>query len=406
MRLALHVVAAVALELLAVGYASRVVVNEEGMICPDDVTENCYPELFVPEEDWKPIKEGQIIPPGLQVRLSLNSDEREAKFVDNHKEKKVSGNANQGESYRRPVKQALAVVESETPLAKGIQYIQQQFKNGKIPRKLSYGEIMDHLTTLEEASSEIESGVAISKALQSLLHLTGLYDNDNVRSFGLTFRQLNKVKEMSYKILASAFRNNQEAQSELMHHITDQAGFLKRLVHHDDNSVVSKSRFGLLGSLLNNANFDAAYIEGGIERDLLKQYDVNTDSGVKSRILTILEDRQMEKREYVENEGIDLSGLPAEERYAKLLESQLIKSTLIGDTVTKELLNVLKAMKLRKNSVFRPSGPFLDWLSLEIEKAKGSPHKRDNNSQDIEELILLRHEVFGNRLGSRKDFDL
>lgn len=401
-----HILAILLIQLISITGVANADVTGDELICPDDIIENCYPKLFVPSDDWKPVRPGQIIPPGLQVRLSLDDDNREAKYVDNYHEKKASDGDKRSVNYKEPKKHALAIVDSETPLAKGVQYIQDLFKNGRIPRKIVYGETLDHLTTLEEASSDMESGVLISKALQSLLHLTGLYDDDNSRSFGLTFRQLNSIKDLSYRTLASSFRNNDEAQQELIEHVTDQVNFLKRLVNHDDNGIVSKSRLGLMSSILNNNNFDAAFIKGGIEKELLKLYGISTDFGVKNRILLILEDRQIEKREDTEENGeTDFSTLSSDERYAKLIESVLIKSSLVGDKDAQTLLNTLKSLKIRKNTVFKASNPFLEWLSLEIGNAK-ERLKRDNNEDYVEELILLRHDIFGNHLGSRKDFDL
>lgn len=402
-----HTLFILVLQLVETIKGSNVMLPEDDLICPDGVEANCYPKLFEPSTEWRPVREGQIIPAGLQVRLSLDSDEREAKYVDNYADKKGSkGDNKEAGTYRKPKKHAVAIVESETPLAKGIKYIQELFKNGKIPRKIEYGETLDHLNNLEESSSDIESGVLISKALQSLLYLTGLYDDNNVRSFGMTFRQLNKVKDLSYKILASSFRNNHEAQLELLDHITDKVGFLNRLVNHDDNALVLKSRLGLLGSILNNKKFDDAFIEGNIEKELLKMYGSSTEADVKNRILTILEDKHLEKREEIESKESDFSHLQSDERYAKLLEAQLIKSNLYYDEDAKYFLNLLKSMKLRKDKVFKASNPFLEWLTQEINKAKESKSKRDNSDDFVNELILLRHEVFGNHLGSRKDFDL
>lgn len=37
---------------------------------------------FVPGRDWQPVLKGQAIPPGLHVRLNMETGEREAKLLD------------------------------------------------------------------------------------------------------------------------------------------------------------------------------------------------------------------------------------------------------------------------------------------------------------------------------------
>lgn len=388
------------------------------LLCLKSNPETCYPKLFEPGEDWKPVLPGQVIPAGLQVRLSLENDFREAKYAEGHDQNHgnllapaaVGGGDNNKKEveYKHKTKPkkhaAVAIVESETPFAKGLQYLQELFKGDRIPRKLTYGELLEHLNAVNDLASDIENGVAISKlSLKPLLHLTGLYDENNTKSFGLTFRQLNNVKDLSYKILSATFRNNEEAQAVLLSHLTDQVGFLEKLVNHEDNALVSKSRLGFLGSLLNNSQFDDAFIQGEIETQLLKLYSVNTDHGIKNRILLILEDKDLNKRDISNDDEMELHQSP-DERYAKRIESKLIKTSVSTDVEAQQLLAHLKTMKLNRDSVFKASAPFLDWLSQEIETAKSDRRKRDLDSAMVDTLIELRHEVFGNRLGSRKEF--
>lgn len=388
------------------------------LLCLKSNPETCYPKLFEPGENWKPVLPGQIIPAGLQVRLSLENDFREAKYAEGHDQNHgnllapaaVGGGDNNKKEveYKHKTKPkkhaAVAIVESETPFAKGLQYLQEVFKGDRIPRKLTYGELLEHLNAVNDLASDIENGVAISKlSLKPLLHLTGLYDENNTKSFGLTFRQLNNVKDLSYKILSATFRNNEEAQAVLLSHLTDQVGFLEKLVNHEDNALVSKSRLGFLGSLLNNSQFDHAFIQGEIETQLLKLYSVNTDHGIKNRILLILEDRDLNKRDISNDDEMELHQSP-DERYAKRIESMLIKTSVSTDVEAQQLLDHLKTMKLNRDSVFKASAPFLDWLSQEIETAKSDRRKRGLDSAMVDTLIELRHEVFGNRLGSRKEF--
>lgn len=50
------------------------------LICPTENTGDCYPRIFEPTEEFQLIKEGQDIPPGLHVRLNINTGKKEARL--------------------------------------------------------------------------------------------------------------------------------------------------------------------------------------------------------------------------------------------------------------------------------------------------------------------------------------
>ena len=58
-------------------------------------------DVFVPEKYWKPIKAGQAIPPGLHVRMNLQTGISEAKLMD--------------EEEKEPAGSSLSVVPNENP---------------------------------------------------------------------------------------------------------------------------------------------------------------------------------------------------------------------------------------------------------------------------------------------------
>ena len=60
-----------------VGVNSLIVDTSEELICPDPENPlDCYPKLFVPTNEWQTIKPGQDIPPGLHVRLNIDTLEK------------------------------------------------------------------------------------------------------------------------------------------------------------------------------------------------------------------------------------------------------------------------------------------------------------------------------------------
>lgn len=45
---------------------------------------------FIPTDQWQKIREGQKIPPGLHIRLNLETGEREAKLLDPNEKSSTS----------------------------------------------------------------------------------------------------------------------------------------------------------------------------------------------------------------------------------------------------------------------------------------------------------------------------
>jgi nucleotide exchange factor SIL1 len=54
--------------------------NKSGQICPSSEPASCYPRLFVPTLDFQPVREGQQLPPGLHIRLNVQTMEKEARL--------------------------------------------------------------------------------------------------------------------------------------------------------------------------------------------------------------------------------------------------------------------------------------------------------------------------------------
>jgi hypothetical protein len=52
--------------------------SPEQMICVSET--DCYPELFEPHREFKTVREGQQLPPGLHIRLNLETGLKEAKL--------------------------------------------------------------------------------------------------------------------------------------------------------------------------------------------------------------------------------------------------------------------------------------------------------------------------------------
>lgn len=388
-------------------------------ICPDSNPLNCYPKLFVPTEEWQTVREGQVIPVGLQVRLDLENMSREAK---------LSGETN-SDHVENSKNHDLVITNSNSDFqsALGVVYNFAEMRLSKTSPII----LLDALEVVDEWSSDIEYGVAIANEIQPLLKLSGLYESDdfpNHPTFGLSNNDYSKVQDLVYRILASCFRNNVEAQTIFLKFLPDPDDLLNRLVAFEthDSKLILRRKLGMLGSLLNNGVFHTHFLRAGIQSKLILLYTKIDDTPAKKRILNILDDLESSKLEKRDNTlgqkdaesvntGDDDGPLQMDSRYAIVAQNELIESSSSNHdnnaAVSADILEGLAEIKRNNKGAFKPSNEFLDWMDKKINTQKNhlKLQKRGEaeygaTEKHLEHLIELRHEVFGNPLGSRKDY--
>ena len=398
-----------------------------GFICPDSNPINCYPKLFEPSNEWKEVKEGQMIPAGLEVRLDLENMKREARL----------DTAGHDDATPKQRNHDIVVANMNPNFQSSLDFM-HGFSD-RMYSKTSFVIVVDHLETLVEWSSDRESGIAIANDIKPLLKLSGIYasSHDHGRGgvkggrvdkgihvdLGLSAAQSLQVQDMVLRILASSFRNNVEAQEVLLNHLPEPEDFLKRLVVGDeeDAPLIMKRKLGLLGALINNGIFHQYLEKGGIESKLVLLYGKIDDESVQERILNLLDDSKLVKRG--DDDGDDVKGQEDLEtrakRYAHIAQKLLVESDAdakasVGEKTTEEQI-LENLADLKKQNSFKPQNEFLDWLDRRINSEKREVLRKrdlDENSasssadpyMDLERLVHLRHEVFGNPLGSRRDF--
>lgn len=382
-----------------VAYAYPVLSGEElaeELICPDSNPLNCYPKLFQPTEDWQIVKDGQIIPIGLDIRLDLENLKREAKLMSvEDSDKNVDFKNHE-----------LVVSDSNLDFQSSLQFI-TQFSSGKLS-KSSIDIVLNHLENLIEWSSDIECGTIISSNIQPFLKLSGLYNDDIEKALGLSKVQVIKVKDMVFRILSACFRNNIEAQETLLKYLTNPEDLLAKLVKYDSNTLIMKRKLGLLGSLLSNSVFDEWFNKGGIESQLIILYSKVNDNSIKERIINILQDSTLEKRSDDGNDDDNETSMDS--KYAMITQEKLLSQDHLGPE-SLQILECLEAVKLGNKHAFKATNEFLDWLDRQIKNEKEliQLRKRDGSETEssavnLERLVELRHQTFGNPLGGRRDF--
>lgn len=379
---------------------------EEEIICPDSNPLNCYPKNFIPTEDWQIVKQGQVIPPGLEVKLDLENMNREARLIKD-----------QGNQLNKKRNHDIIISNGDPNFQNLLENIKELVKSESINNRLRFDKIIEDLDVLVDWSSDLETGAIIAQNIQPLLKLSGLYHTKNTQhnNFGFTEAQYIKVQEMIYRILASSFRNNIEAQEILLNFLNEPDLFLVHLVSGDEkeNDVVIKRKLGLLGSLLNNGLFTDYFQKGEIDKELIILYPKVESKDIKLRIMTILDDIKLVRRD--ERDEDDQDDVNLDKEYAIIVQNTLVKSSLNDDPQSREMLISLSELKKKDKLSFRADNKFLDWMDRQITKQRenvnelrkrdvGEDHVLTTEHGYLNELITLRHEVFGNPLGSRKEY--
>ncbi|KAG7826824.1 hypothetical protein KL920_005267 [Ogataea angusta] len=204
------------------------------LICPDSNPLNCYPELFEPSVDWRPVKEGQIIPGGLDIRLNIDTLEREAK---------LTGDIQPNENGIVIVSEDTMGPNEEQNLSEALGYVSEFVNHG-------FGDsatLIEKLEYISDMSSDSDYGVDAMQYIQPLIRLSGLYGEEGLKEIREEDRD--EIRELASIILASSLRNNAEAQRMFLQYFSNPMDFVDHLTAKIDNDVLLRRRLGILGPL-------------------------------------------------------------------------------------------------------------------------------------------------------------
>ncbi|RCK66363.1 Nucleotide exchange factor SIL1 [Candida viswanathii] len=390
-----------------------IVDTSEELICPDPENPlDCYPKIFIPTEEWQVIKEGQEIPPGLHVRLNIDTLEKEAKLMDaeakdevpvqelvvdgelqDHSKEAIQENLQKIHEKKHP-----EVKQDHSHRSKVNKDDLNNFDSASLevenykPGESDIERLNTALDTLEELSHDIEFGeklTADKNIFQSLLRIA-----DTVNDA--------KVEEKAYRIMGSSLRNNPEAINNLLANFdSDFVGNLfSQLAAKDD--ILQKRILGIIQALSQNGHFTREYFSFDHSSGLDNLIEIFPQLGSESqaRASNILEDLQLFP---VTNDRRSLEDQNPESRVSKFIQNSFVSNKL-DENNFKPYFNQLAKLH-EGNKDLKPTNDFLAWLAEEAELRKENK-KRDDYSRadkDFDEFMLrARHEVFGNPMGMRK----
>jgi nucleotide exchange factor SIL1 len=218
------------------------------LICAPENSDDCYPRIFEPTKDFQIIREGQDLPPGLHIRMNIQTGLKEARLnIPIEGEESV-----ESQLEGLPTEQAMVVVDQPEADSEDIERpaLRDQVPMnppsydtaGKVPPPIPNGESGNEMTTFQASMLAIKMEArAFDKALDDLSDLAhDIYYGVEIAKDGPVLEKLicltlgagtqrmnakeNNRDHKAASILGSAIQNNPTALKEI-------AGFNKMAIH-------------------------------------------------------------------------------------------------------------------------------------------------------------------------------
>jgi len=315
-------------------------------------------EPFIPTNEWQVIKEGQGIPPGLHVRIDMQTGKKEAKLIENTDT--PSSNSEEVDSEKKIKFKLPDDIKDASTKHEALKNALKNIKEDYNPNKLEDGEVKTNFRSMDEIKKDLDGlqlGIKsdieiiqdlfsrfssakddeeISLILEDLEYYVHKYDNaiDFLSLDGLSkiiLPSLNStskgVRKMASYLVGGAMQSNPTFQKASL-----EAGLipiLLRLTTLDPEPEVStKSFYALSGLLRNYPDAQNAFLrQGGL--DALSSIIGSTDmeyQKLRIKILTLLDDLMVERgyKDKVQYSEIDLESRLRDAGWCSILEQNLV----------------------------------------------------------------------------------
>lgn len=386
------------------------------MFCLSQDPSDCYPVRFEPTNEWQIVKEGQQIPPGLHVRVNLETGLEEARLLQEESntaanivvaEGKESPDMDlDGEEAKKKMQETIEEYkESRGTFSKNKLSVSDvtifdnavvevlEFRSGRNSDRFE-----EALSTLSDLSHDIEFGARLTKNPAIFLNLI-IQAQELVKSTEKESTTFNlKFAELMYRIMGSSLRNNPEAVKNVLDKqapsfVDDLFLTLKDPAAPE---VIHKRVLGVLHALSADRLFSLRYFNSEVQAGATGLHNLisvfpKLGSSAQVRVANIFE---------------DLNIFPHSSKRVEIDESN------VGDTMSEYLQDFLckkKAASEEQMHVFFKSlldihlehdapvsNQFLQWLGKESEE-RNAKVRKSGSDNTLDELILrARHGVFSN----------
>lgn len=387
--------------------ASQVIDVNQEIICNPENSEDCYPKVFIPSSEWQLIRDNQDIPPGLHVRLNIETLKKEAKLMDPEDqdtsnaiivaEDEVRDRSDEVQeefdsSQKEQIRQKVAEFKKAHNKPKVDSEELNNFQN-TIDEVVYYDGDKDRLKialeTLEDLSHDIELGVGLTQNSQVFASFLDMISNN----IGEVY------EEIIYRIMGSSLRNNPEAIKNTLE--GQSSTFVETLFRKlkTSSDVIQKRILGIIQSLNQDLQFRTYFYNHSGVTKLVETF-TSLGPQAKERLINIFEDLHMISETQASERRADEPN-SADGQFSQMLQTILAENR--GDNKEQNKVFFRRLVEVHENNGhLQVNQDFLKWLSKEVTT---KPTERDNTSDDVQfhdEMLHARHVVFGNPNAMRK----
>ncbi|KAI8812267.1 hypothetical protein BJ742DRAFT_768347 [Cladochytrium replicatum] len=244
-------------------------------ICATDNPNHCYPRVFQPSSEFAPILPGQEIPPGLHIRLNLQTGLKEAKFPD-PSDRDEGGKVVIVNSEDRPSNENVGQTSSK-PRSK-LRGKETEDIEGFVLSSVDapLETISEVLTKLEDIVHEVDWGTAFVQGEKGMTVILDYLQHESA-----------DIRLQASAVLGGAFSNNPAAVelAETSHHAGSR---LRSALVSENNAKVLHRLVYAFASYSRASNLHGASFQKDMKMllDVYKRAPENT----QSRILDLVDD--------------------------------------------------------------------------------------------------------------------
>lgn len=413
--------------LLAAVLDARVIDTSVKMVCLPENPSDCYPQLFEPTNEWQTVREGQQIPPGLHVRVNLETGLEEARILQgddsslsevvivDENSKQVDDFDLNSEAVKLKIQQTLKEHrERKKEFAKNKVSVSDLgdfdnsveevvgFQTGESSYRLEQA-----LSTLADLSHDIEFGARLSFDPVVFHSMVALADEFLSTKEKIANPTNLRLSELIYRTMGSALRNNPEAVENVLE--KQPASFVDGLFQTLSDpivpEVIHKRVLGVVQALSSHRHFAYRYFNHDMSSNAAGLHTLisvfpNLGASSQVRIANIFEDLNLFP-ESTKREEVDESNVA--ELFSSYLQDILAEERSVDDEQMQVLFRSI--LELHSKRDIPVSKPFIQWLSKEAETRRASIRKKQSDSSENSfdaEMLRARHGIFGNP-HARKD---
>lgn len=404
---------------------AQVIDSSKQIICLSENSADCYPKVFEPKNEWQVVREGQQIPPGLHVRVNLETGLEEARILQKddsvlaevviadvpHENKldlnseavkqKMQDTINEYRERKKAFQKNKVSLLDLTDFDHSVDEV-VTFQVGDSTYRLEQA-----LNTLADLSHDIEFGARLSEEpaiFDSMVALADEFLSTKVKVANPTNLRLS---ELIFRLMGSALRNNPEAINNVLEkqHVSFVDGLFATLTDPVVPEIIHKRVLGVIHALTADRRFSYRYFNHSIPENangLHKLIAVFPSLGSSSqvRVANIFEDLRLfpdsEKRSELDESNVV-------EAISAYLQDHLAQRRSASDDQAHLFFKSL--LELHSKNEVPVSKSFLQWLSQESENKKANLRENDSpvTPDSYDDLVLrARHGIFGNP-HARKD---